>query len=230
MCKRAAYRQGLGFHGPRAAQPAFHPARVWQRPAEGRGAGFTPERTSTRGPPYRGEAALAGQRGTANRVNLTDRPSPRSADPIGSALRLAHFGSDRSQPASRHGSGTPALGGRTAMKPAAVIALAAIVGLTGLGPAVAADDSRVKGATHQVEDGAKSQPGRVGPGVEQTAKGIGRTVVEGPSTPARSSRSPAAPPSPRRGPRGTIPATARSPSAGASGTSSRASSRSSRTD
>jgi hypothetical protein len=47
-------------------------------------------------------------------------------------------------------------------------------------PAGAADDSKVKGATQQVEDGAKRiGQGEIGKGVEETAKGIGNTVVEG---------------------------------------------------
>ena len=44
----------------------------------------------------------------------------------------------------------------------------------------AADESRVKGATQQVESGAKKiGQGEVGKGVEETAKGVGNTVVEG---------------------------------------------------
>lgn len=44
----------------------------------------------------------------------------------------------------------------------------------------AADDSKVKSATGQVETGAtKIGDGKIGEGVEQTAKGIGKTVVEG---------------------------------------------------
>ena len=44
----------------------------------------------------------------------------------------------------------------------------------------AADDSKVKAATRQVEKGAKKiGDGKIGEGVEQTAKGIGGTVVEG---------------------------------------------------
>ena len=47
-------------------------------------------------------------------------------------------------------------------------------------PSVAADDSKVKSATNQVETGAKKiGSGQVGEGVEQTAKGIGKTVEEG---------------------------------------------------
>lgn len=44
----------------------------------------------------------------------------------------------------------------------------------------AADDSKVKSATRQVETGAKKiGDGKVGEGVEETAKGIGHTVAEG---------------------------------------------------
>lgn len=47
-------------------------------------------------------------------------------------------------------------------------------------PAQAADESKVKAATKQVETGAKKiGEGKVGEGVEETAKGIGKTVVEG---------------------------------------------------
>jgi hypothetical protein len=47
-------------------------------------------------------------------------------------------------------------------------------------PAAAADDSKVNAATRQVETGAKKiGQGKVGEGVEETAKGIGNTVVEG---------------------------------------------------
>jgi hypothetical protein len=44
----------------------------------------------------------------------------------------------------------------------------------------AADDSKVKEGTRQVESGArKIGDGKVGEGVEETAKGIGKTVAEG---------------------------------------------------
>jgi hypothetical protein len=47
-------------------------------------------------------------------------------------------------------------------------------------PAGAADDSKVKAATGQVESGArKIGQGKIGEGVEETAKGIGKTVEEG---------------------------------------------------
>ncbi|HET7342014.1 MAG TPA: hypothetical protein VFL90_11160 [Methylomirabilota bacterium] len=47
-------------------------------------------------------------------------------------------------------------------------------------PAGAADETKVKAATQEVETGAKKiGQGKVGDGVEETAKGIGNTVVEG---------------------------------------------------
>jgi hypothetical protein len=58
---------------------------------------------------------------------------------------------------------------------AAVLAWALVVSLGD-----AADDSKVKSATQQVESGAKKiGAGKLGEGVEETAKGIGNTVVEG---------------------------------------------------
>ena len=60
------------------------------------------------------------------------------------------------------------------------IALALIIALLAAGPVAAADDTKVKAATGQVESGAKKiGQGKVGDGVEETAKGIGKTVVEG---------------------------------------------------
>ena len=49
------------------------------------------------------------------------------------------------------------------------------LGLLGVGPALAADHSKVKQGAKQVEGGAK----QVGEGVVDTAKGIGKTVVGG---------------------------------------------------
>jgi len=47
-------------------------------------------------------------------------------------------------------------------------------------PALAADTTKVDAATKQVETGAKKiGDGKIGEGVEETAKGIGNTVVEG---------------------------------------------------
>jgi hypothetical protein len=61
-----------------------------------------------------------------------------------------------------------------------VLVLGVIALLASSGAATAADDSRVKAATGQIESGAKKiGEGKVGGGVEQTAKGIGDTVVEG---------------------------------------------------
>ena len=58
----------------------------------------------------------------------------------------------------------------------AVLAASLLMG----SPAPAADDSKVKGATQQVETGAKKiGQGEVGKGVEETAKGVGKTVEEG---------------------------------------------------
>ena len=48
------------------------------------------------------------------------------------------------------------------------------------GPVQAADESKAKAATRQVETGAKKiGDGKIGQGVEETAKGIGHTVAEG---------------------------------------------------
>ena len=59
------------------------------------------------------------------------------------------------------------------------IAILAVLALTSA-PALAADDSKVKAANRQVETGAKKiGSGKIGEGVEQTAKGIGKTVEEG---------------------------------------------------
>ena len=61
-----------------------------------------------------------------------------------------------------------------------VIVVVFSLSLLASGFAVAADDSKVKAATDQVERGAKKIPdGKIGEGVEETAKGIGKTVSEG---------------------------------------------------
>jgi hypothetical protein len=61
-----------------------------------------------------------------------------------------------------------------------VIVLGFSLSLLASGVAAAADDARVKDGMRQVEDGAKKIPdGKVGEGVEETAKGIGTTVSEG---------------------------------------------------
>jgi hypothetical protein len=62
------------------------------------------------------------------------------------------------------------------------VVIAIVFGLAAgsLAGAQAADDSKVKAATRQVESGAKKiGEGKLGDGVEETAKGIGHTVVEG---------------------------------------------------
>jgi hypothetical protein len=60
------------------------------------------------------------------------------------------------------------------------IAVALVSALALAQPAAAADDSKVKRATRQVEQGAKQiGDGQVGDGVKETAKGIGNTVTEG---------------------------------------------------
>ncbi len=62
----------------------------------------------------------------------------------------------------------------------AVAVLLALAASLPARPAAAADDSKVKSATRQVESGAKMiGDGKVGQGVEETAKGIGNTVAEG---------------------------------------------------
>jgi hypothetical protein len=61
-----------------------------------------------------------------------------------------------------------------------VIVFVLPLSLLASGFALAAEDSKVKAATEQVERGAKKIPdGKIGEGVEETAKGIGNTVSEG---------------------------------------------------
>jgi hypothetical protein len=61
-----------------------------------------------------------------------------------------------------------------------VLVLVTPLSLLATGFALAADDSKVKAATGQVESGAKKIPdGKIGAGVDETAKGIGNTVSEG---------------------------------------------------
>jgi hypothetical protein len=96
------------------------------------------------------------------------------------------------------------------------------------GFALAADDSKVKAATEQVERGAKKIPdGKIGQGVEETSKGIGNTVSEGAKYSGEAEGRGGRPPSrPRR-----VPGAMRAIVPSASGTASRASSRaSSRSD
>ncbi|MGH7306201.1 MAG: hypothetical protein ACRELZ_23195 [Candidatus Rokuibacteriota bacterium] len=65
------------------------------------------------------------------------------------------------------------------MKLLASILAAAVVAGSAL-PAGAADDTKVKAATQQVQAGArKIGDGALGPGFEETAKGVGNTIVEG---------------------------------------------------
>jgi len=64
--------------------------------------------------------------------------------------------------------------------PGLVLILAFPLALLASGVALAADDSKAKAATEQVERGAKKIPdGKIGEGVEETAKGVGKTVSEG---------------------------------------------------
>ena len=63
---------------------------------------------------------------------------------------------------------------------ASVIAFVLPLSLLASGFSLAADDSKVKAATDQLERGAKKIPdGKIGEGVTETAKGIGNTVSEG---------------------------------------------------
>ena len=65
------------------------------------------------------------------------------------------------------------------MKLLASIFVAAVVAGSAL-PARAADDTKIKAATERVQDGArKIGAGKIGPGFEETAKGVGNTIVEG---------------------------------------------------
>ena len=60
-----------------------------------------------------------------------------------------------------------------------LLALAVALGWS-VATVLAADDTKVKSATRQVETGAKKiGDGKISDGVEETAKGIGKTVVEG---------------------------------------------------
>ena len=65
------------------------------------------------------------------------------------------------------------------MKLLALILAAALVAGSAL-TARAADDTKVKAATEQVQDGArKVGDSKVGQGFEQMFKGVGNTIVEG---------------------------------------------------
>jgi hypothetical protein len=60
----------------------------------------------------------------------------------------------------------------------AIVGVGVIAGA--VGPVIAADDAKVKAATRRVERGGKMiGNGKVGQGIEETAKGVGATVVEG---------------------------------------------------
>ena len=66
------------------------------------------------------------------------------------------------------------------MKSLAVVLIAGTLAWAAPGAAGAADESKVNAATGQVESGArKIGQGKVAEGVEETAKGVGNTVVEG---------------------------------------------------
>jgi hypothetical protein len=62
-----------------------------------------------------------------------------------------------------------------------LIAILAVAALAGSAlPARAADDTKVKAATAQVQSGARQiGDGKLGLGFEQTFKGVGKTIVEG---------------------------------------------------
>ena len=65
------------------------------------------------------------------------------------------------------------------MKLFAVVLTAALVVGSAM-PACAADDTKVKAATQQVESGGrKIGDGQLGSGFEQMFKGVGSTIVEG---------------------------------------------------
>ncbi len=65
------------------------------------------------------------------------------------------------------------------MKVLLAILTAAVLAGSAL-PGRAADDTKVKAATQQVQTGArKIGDGEVGSGAKETAKGIGNTIVEG---------------------------------------------------
>jgi hypothetical protein len=62
--------------------------------------------------------------------------------------------------------------------PALILAAALVVGSSP--PVRAADDTKVKAATEQVEAGGrKIGDGKLGPGFEEMFKGVGNTIVEG---------------------------------------------------
>ncbi len=61
---------------------------------------------------------------------------------------------------------------------ACILAAASVLGWAL--PTRAADDTKVRAATEQVQAGArKIGDGKLGPGFEETFKGVGNTIVEG---------------------------------------------------
>jgi hypothetical protein len=65
-------------------------------------------------------------------------------------------------------------------RPAIALGVVLLISQALAGGTRAADDSKVKAATGEVESGAKKLgQGEIGQGVEETAKGIGKTVEEG---------------------------------------------------
>src|SRR5262249_57990581 len=91
--------------------------------------------------------------------------------------RAVHLALDRLSARALAGSmeARPGRAGRSTMKRTA-LALILVALLIPAGLAAAADDTKVKSATNEVETGAKKiGQGKVGDGVEETAKGIGHT-------------------------------------------------------
>jgi hypothetical protein len=86
----------------------------------------------------------------------------------------------RSTGATPYGQTPPAWRRLMKLRLAIIIVISAGVAFASASPTLAADDSKVKRATEQVETGAKKiGQGEIGQGVEETAKGIGHTVEEG---------------------------------------------------
>ena len=66
------------------------------------------------------------------------------------------------------------------MKSLVVTALTVALATASVAPTAQADDAKVKSATRRVERGSRMiGDGKVSAGIEETAKGIGDTVVEG---------------------------------------------------
>ena len=94
-----------------------------------------------------------------------------------------------------------------------VIVLGFSLSLLASGFAGAADDTRVKNATDQVEGGAKKIPSeKVGEGVKETAEGVGKTASEGAKYSNEKLKEAVRPRSRRRRARGATPGTAPSSS------------------